>query len=227
MIEVFPTAEAAAEAASAAVERRLSEALRLRGRAGFVATGGRSPGPVYDRLRASPLDWSRVVVTLSDDRFVPPDDPQSNAGLLRRRLFVGPPSRAAFVSLWSEAASPEAAAQAAEPMVRAMLPFDVVLLGMGEDGHVASLIPGSPALAPGMDMASPRLVLGVPAGAGSPPLARVTLTLPALLSAREILVTIAGEAKRTVVRQAAAGGDFPIRALLAQTKVPIRLIWSP
>lgn len=227
MIEVFATQDAAADAAAAAVERRLRDALRLRGRAGFVATGGRSPGPVYDRLRAADVDWARVVVTLSDDRFVPPQDPASNAGLLRSRLFVGEPAKAAFVPLWSDVESPEAAALAAEPAVRALLPFDVVLLGMGEDGHIASLIPGAATLAAGMDLASDRVLLGVPAGVGSPPLARITLTLAALLRSRQILVTIAGEPKREVVKKALAGADYPIAALLAQTDVPVRVIWSP
>jgi 6-phosphogluconolactonase len=123
--------------------------------------------------------------------------------------------------------SPEAAARAAEPAVRALLPFDVVLLGMGEDGHIASLIPGGATLAAGMDLASDRVLLGVPAGVGSPPLARITLTLAALLRSRQILVTIAGESKREVVKRALAGADYPIAALFAQTDVPVRVIWSP
>jgi len=227
MIEVFATQDAAAAAAAAAVEARLREALRLRGRASFVATGGRSPGPVYDRLRSADIDWARVVVTLSDDRFVPPDDPASNAGLLQTRLFVGEPAKAAFVPLWSDAETPESAALAAEPAVRALLPFDVVLLGMGEDGHIASLIPGSPMLGAGMDLASDRVLLGVPAGVGSPPVARITLTLAALLRARQIIVTVAGDAKRAVLRKARAGADYPIAALMTRSDVPVRIIWSP
>lgn len=227
MIEAFSTQTSAADAAAAHIGDRLAEALRLRGRAAFVATGGRSPGPVYDRLAHLAIDWTRVVVTLSDERFVPPDAADSNARLVNERLRVGPAARSIFVPLWSPAASVDAAARAAEPTVRALLPFDIVLLGMGEDGHVASLIPDSPALEAGMDPAGERVLLGVPEGAGSPPLARITLTLAALLQSRAILITVAGEAKREVLRAAAAGADYPVGAILRQTGVPVRIIWSP
>ena len=107
---------------------------------------------------------------------------------MRRRLLVGRAAAARFEPLRHEAPSPEASAVLAEPRVAALMPADMQFLGMGEDGHVASLIPGSPMLAAGMDPAGSRLVLGVPAGVGSPPVARITLTLPALLAAREKLI---------------------------------------
>jgi len=227
MIEAFSNMSSAADAAAAHIGDHLAAALRLRGRASFVATGGRSPGPTYDRLTHAALDWTRVVVTLSDERFVPPDDEASNARLVNERLRTGPAARSIFVPLWSDAASPEAAAMAAEPAVRALVPFDMVLLGMGEDGHVASLIPASPVLEAGMDLDSERMLLGVPEGVGSPPVARITLTLAALLNARAILITVSGDSKREILRAAGAGADYPVGALLRQTKVPVRIIWSP
>jgi 6-phosphogluconolactonase len=218
MIETYPTSAALAEAAAAGVAARLAEALRTHGRAALVATGGRSPGPVYDRLRKAPLDWARVVVTLSDERCVPETSPDSNARLVRERLLVGEARKAHLLSLWPE---PEPAA------LEALLPFDAVLLGMGEDGHIASLIPGSPALASGMDMNSGRLTVFVPEGAGKPSVARTSLTLPALLRARAIFFLIAGAAKREVAAEALAGADLPVRALLVQDRVPVRVLWSP
>ncbi|HEY3694947.1 6-phosphogluconolactonase [Phenylobacterium sp.] len=227
MLEIFASSSALAEAAAHAAGQGLARGVRERGRAALVATGGRAPGPVYDRLAGAPVDWARVVVTLSDERFVPPGAPESNAGLLRDRLFRGPPARAAFVPLWRDVETPEDAARQAEPAVRAMAPFDVVLLGMGEDGHVASLIPGSPGLAAGLDPQGERWVMGVPAGTGSPPLARITLTLPALTQAHVILLLIAGDTKRFVVDQALAGADLPVRAILTQDRAPVRVLWSP
>jgi 6-phosphogluconolactonase len=227
MIESFKDEAELADAAAAAAAGRLAEGLRRDGRATLVATGGRSPGPAYDRLAAANLDWSRIDVTLSDERFVPPTSPDSNEALVRARLLTGPAGAAAFVPLWSDAASPDAAAALAEPAIGALTPFDVVLLGMGEDGHVASLIPGSPTLAAGMDPEGGRLCLGVPAGVGSPPLPRITLTLAALLQARSILILISGATKRQVIQQAAAGADLPVRALLVQDRVPVRVFWSP
>lgn len=216
MIETYPTAGALAEAAAHGVEACLVQALRTHGRASLVATGGRSPGAVYDRLRDAKLDWARVIVTLSDERCVERTSPDANARLLDERLFQGPPARAHFLPLWP---------QADETALRALLPFDAVLLGMGEDGHVASLIPGSRALGEAMDPASDRLVLPVEAGLGNPPLPRVTLTLAALMNARAIFLLIAGEAKREVISRAQAGEDLPARAILAHEH--LRILWAP
>ncbi|HET6970984.1 MAG TPA: 6-phosphogluconolactonase [Phenylobacterium sp.] len=216
MIETYPSPEALADAAAHAVSAKLSEALRLRSRASLVATGGRSPGPVYDRLRDGPPDWSRVIVTLSDERCVPPEDPASNAGLVRGRLLQHGAGRAHLIPLWPQ---PEPAALAA------LLPFDAVLLGMGEDGHIASLIPGDPGLEDALT--TDDLTRTVPAGLGNPPLPRVTLTLRALLDARAIFLLVAGDAKRGVIERAAAGADLPVGRLLSQTRTPLRILWSP
>jgi 6-phosphogluconolactonase len=218
MIETYPTAEAAADAAAAAIAGALRHALATHGRASLVATGGRSPGPVFDRLRLADLDWARVVVTLSDERCVAEDDPASNAGLVRRRLMRGRSAKAHLLPLWPE---PDPAA------LRALTPFDAVMLGMGEDGHIASLLPGDPDLSQAMDADSPRLTAPVPAGLGKPPLPRVTLTLSALLQARAVFLLISGEAKREVIGRAQAGEDLPVRALIGQTRVPVRILWSP
>src|ERR1700756_598538 len=100
MIESFPNVKAAAEAASWAIGRLLAEGIATHGRAGLVATGGRSPGPVYDRLLREPgVDWARVVVTLSDERCVPPEDEASNARLVRERLLTGAGVKAHFLPL--------------------------------------------------------------------------------------------------------------------------------
>ena len=219
MIETYPTIDAAADAAAYGIGRQLADALRTHGRASLVATGGRSPGPVFDRLRQAPgVDWARVVVTLSDERCVGEDDPASNARLVRERLMTGEGAKAHFLPLWPE---PDPAA------LRAIAPFDAVMLGMGEDGHIASLIPGDPGLAAGLDPASDRLTVSVPAGLGKPPLARISLTLSSLLQARAIFLLIAGEAKREVVARAQAGADLPVAALVSQVRVPVRVLWSP
>ena len=206
-----------ADAAAHAVAAQLSVGLAARGRASLVATGGRSPGPVYDRLKDADLDWAHVAVTLSDERQVDVDSPNANLRLLRERLFVGEAARAHYLPLTDYA----------EPALRALMPFDAVLLGMGEDGHIASLIPGSPVMAEAMDPDGKALVAESPAGFGSPPVPRITLTLAALLQSRAIFLLIAGEAKRQVVADALAGADLPVRAILDQTRVPIRVFWTP
>jgi 6-phosphogluconolactonase len=219
MIETYPTTAAAAEAAAYGIGRQLADALRIHGRASLVATGGRSPGPVFDRLRQAPgIDWARVVVTLSDERCVAEEHPDSNARAVRERLLTGEAAKAHLLPLWP---APDPAA------LRALAPFDAVMLGMGEDGHIASLIPGDPNLAAGLDPASDRLTVSVPAGLGKPPLARISLTLSALLQARAIFLLIAGDAKREVISRALAGADLPVAALVSQLRVPVRVLWSP
>lgn len=216
MFEAYPTTAAWAEAVAHAASVQLTEALRLRPRATLVATGGRSPGPVYDRLAGDPPDWSRVIVTLSDERCVDSDDPASNQKLVRERLLQGDGRRAHLLPLWPE---PDAAALAA------LRPFDAVMLGMGEDGHIASLIPGDPGLEDALTTADATRL--VPAGLGKPPVARITLTLSALIDSRAIFLLIAGETKRGVVERALAGEDFPVGRLISRSTAPIRIFWTP
>jgi len=223
MFETFANPAALAEAAAAAVQAALSAAITERGAAVLVATGGRSPAPIYDLLAQAPIDWSRVTVTLSDDRFVPPTSPDSNERLVRERLLVGRAASAHFTPLSFDVANVKEAALRAEPEVRALAPYDVMLLGMGEDGHVASLIPGSPVIDEGMNLTGERFCLGVPAGVGSPPLARISMTMPALLQARLTLILISGETKREVVEN---GSGLPVHALLEQAKAPVRVLWT-
>lgn len=216
MIETFKTGSALADTAADAIARRLRDGLAERGHASLVATGGRSPGPVYDRLAAADLDWAHVAVTLSDERQVDAGSPISNARLLRERLFRGEAAAARFLPLTDYA----------EPALRRLMPFDAVMLGMGEDGHVASLIPGSPVLAVAMDPDGATLTAESPQGFGSPPVPRITLTLAALLQSRAIFLLVAGELKRQVIARAQGGEDLPVRALLDQDRAPVRILWA-
>jgi 6-phosphogluconolactonase len=217
MIESYRSADALAHAAASAIEAQLAAGLADRGRASLVATGGRSPAPVYDCLSRADLDWEHVAVTLSDERQVDADSPNSNARMLRERLLVGPAAKAQFLPLTDYA----------EPALRKLMPFDAVMLGVGEDGHIASLIPGSPVMEQAMDPDGQALIAESPHGFGSPPVARITLTVAALLQSRAIFLLIAGEAKRQVIAEAQAGADLPVRAILGQDRVPVRIFWAP
>jgi 6-phosphogluconolactonase len=216
VIETFASSDAQADAAARAVEQQLAEGLSDRGRASLVGTGGSSPGPIYDRLSHADLDWAHVAVTLSDERHVDANSPNSNARLVRERLLVDRAAVAQFLPLTDYA----------ERVMRKLMPFDAVMLGMGPDGHIASLIPGSPVLAQGMDPDNEALTAESPQGFGDPPVARITLTLSALLQSRAIFLLIAGEAKRQVVEQAQGGADYPVRAILNQDRVPVRIFWT-
>jgi 6-phosphogluconolactonase len=215
MIETFGSGAELADAAARGVADALSDALAHRGRASLVATGGRSPGPVYDRLKDAPIDWARVLVTLSDDRCVAETDPASNAGLVRSRLLRGAAARAHFLPLWP----------ADEDAISALRPFDAVMLGMGEDGHVASLIPGDPGLADAL--MTQDLLRPVPEGLGAPPVGRITLTLAPLVEARQLFLLISGLTKRAVVEAALAGQDAPVARLAASAGDRLRILWTP
>jgi 6-phosphogluconolactonase len=217
VIETFPTGSALADAAAEAITAQLGAGLAARGHASLVATGGRSPGPIYDRLAHADLDWAHVAVTLSDERQVDAGSPNSNARLLRERLFQGPAAAAPFLPLTDYA----------EPALRKLLPFDAIMLGMGEDGHVASLIPGSPVLETAMDPKGAALTAESPQGFGNPPVPRITLTLAALLQSRAIFLLLAGELKRQVIARAQDGEALPVGAILAQDRVPVRILWAP
>lgn len=216
-------AQAAADLIAEALELRLEEG----GRASFVASGGSTPPPAYRQLCGRPIDWARVDVTLSDERWVAPTSPDSNERMLREHLLRGPAAAGRMVPLNAHADDVETAAALAELQVAPLAPFAVALLGMGEDGHFASLFPGSPALEAGLDLQTPRTCIGVPAGSPAPPQPRISLTLRAILSSRQVLLLVTGEAKRAQLERAKAGAELPVRALLMQDRAPVHIFWSP
>lgn len=228
MIERFADQAALADAASSAIAQALTQAIANRGRALFIATGGRTPGGVYDRLAGAPMEWSKVVVSLTDERWVEAGDPESNEGLIRDRLLQGPAAAARIISLKGDAPTLEAAAQAASAKLAPLGAPDVVLLGMGDDGHIASLFPENPALPAGLDPGAPSCI-AVPRGEGRPPpQARISLTVPWLTTARLTILLIAGAEKLKLIQQAQAGSDareFPVRAILQQA-ARVRILWS-
>lgn len=228
MIETFDDAAALAAAATGAVVAALEAGLRAHGSASLAAAGGRSPGPIYDALSVIPLDWARVHVTLTDERWVDPASEDSNEKLVRDRLLRGRACDARFIGLHGHEATPEAAAAHATAQVAALPALDAVLLGMGEDGHVASLFPGSPALALGLDPKAPACI-AIPQGQGRPPAQpRLSLTIRPLTNAAQVLILISGDEKRRVIEQALAGGDprqFPVCAVL-QSAPAVRILWT-
>ena len=227
MMEVFADAEAASEAAAAIIRSSLRQGLAKAGRASFAGSGGSSPRETYRLMAHADLNWARVDVTLTDERWVEPTSPDSNERMLRENLLVGPAAEARFIPLWRDECTPESAAARVDLALAILPPFDVVMLGMGEDGHIASLFPGNPALDEGLDPDGPRLCLCVPKAVPVPPQTRVTLTLRALLNAETIILLTSGEAKKQTLQAAFDGKDLPVRALLTQDRAPVRVLWSP
>jgi 6-phosphogluconolactonase len=184
---------------------------------------------LFELLRARSLDWSRVCIALADERWVDPSDAASNERLVREVLLQDRAAAARFLGLKNGAPSPDLGAVSAwETFARVPRPFDAMVLGMGDDGHTASLFPRSPNLASALN---PAAVAGC-VGMWSPvaPHPRLSLNLTALLDSRRIAILITGEAKwRTYVAACAPGAveDMPVRAVLRQTRTPVSVMWSP
>lgn len=225
--EFYEHREQASSAAAARIADRLSEALDTRPEAAIVVTGGSTPAPVYERLSQLVLDWDRVTVTLSDERWVPADDDDSNEKLLRSRLLVAKAAAASLLPLYRENTDPQAASEALERQVSELpLPFACSLLGMGGDGHFASLFPDYDGLPAALDPQGARRVVPVKTAASPHP--RISLTLAALLESDEIILLFFGDDKLQVYEAAKAGDSkLPVAALLAQARVPVRAIWAP
>jgi 6-phosphogluconolactonase len=182
--------------------------------ASLAVPGGTTPGPVFDTLSAVDLDWARVQVMLTDERQVPEDSPRSNTRLLRERLLVDRAAKASLVPLYMDAPDPAAALAEVDAAVEAVLPLTVVLLGMGEDMHTASLFPGADGLAAALAPDAPAVMALRAPGAPEP---RVTLTARVLNGAFSKHAVILGAAKRAALERAAE---------LAPGEAPIRAVWS-
>lgn len=216
-----PLAQALAES----VAEDLRVAVEQRGQATLVLSGGSTPGLFLEELSRQLVPWNDVTITLTDERWVATGDEASNESLIRRTLLVGDAAEARLVGLKTAAATPEAGAAEAESRIAALArPFDVVVLGMGEDGHIASLFPNHPALEPAKEQ---QLTLPVARDAGP---ARLTLTLRALLDSRRIILLFTGEKKWQTYRLALGRGpvsELPVRAILGRGREPIDIYWSP
>jgi len=207
-----------------AVGDPLAAALDAGGDAVLAVSGGRSPVPLFHALRDADLDWSRVLITLVDERCVAPGHADSNERLVREHLLAGRAAAARFAGLVRDPADIAGSVAAANAAAR---PITVALLGMGEDGHTASLFPGAPELAAGLDPANPAHYLAVTPPAA--PHTRISLTLAALLQSRRLVLAIAGPIKRRVFDAAGAAlsPDLPVSALVHQTRVPLDVYWAP
>ena len=214
-IQVFPDEDALAAHAADLFVQAAREAIAVRGRFTVALTGGSSPKETYTRLTQAPLsaqiDWANVFVFLGDDRFVPYDDERSNYGMCRSLLLNHVPVPAAQVfPISTDTATPEASALAyAVTLTRvfAVPPggpppaLDLILLGMGDDGHCASLFPGMPTL-----HIADRWVVASPPGTLPPPVERVSVTYPVLNAARQVVFLVNGAKKAAAVHDIFEGG---------------------
>jgi 6-phosphogluconolactonase len=220
------TPEQLADGLAATIAGELGQRLAVVPRASLVLSGGNTPVPLFHALREKALDWSRVDLSLADERWVDETDVRSNAALLRQHLLQGPIADARFASLKQPGESAGAALPAIERVLDSLTwPPDVLVLGMGNDGHTASLFPDAPEWPAALEESSVRVLVMHPA---SQPLTRVTLSPSLLASARFTVLLIQGEDKLQTLaracREPQAVLDMPVRLFL---RAGLHIYWCP
>lgn len=226
----FTDGHALAVALATQIAERLRAGIAERGHALLAVSGGSTPKRFFEQLSREALDWAKVQVTLVDERWVPESNERSNAAMVKAMLLQHAATAAQFVPLYTDAPTPEAGLVTVRARVASLaLPFDAVILGMGNDGHTASFFPGGDRLPEALDLNNAARVLPMRApGAGEP---RITFTLSALLDTRALFLHIEGDAKRQLLADAQQGtgaaAHFPVRAVLTQPRVPVAVYWCP
>ncbi|MDT6941754.1 6-phosphogluconolactonase [Brucella pseudogrignonensis] len=224
----FTSGTELAQSLSEAIADKLSSAIAERGHATIAVSGGTTPLKLFDILSRKMIDWTLVTITLVDERFVAPTNERSNEKLVRDHLLRDHAGVAKFVGLYNPAATVETAALAAASRIDALhRPFDVVVLGMGNDGHTASFFPNADRLDQAIDPKTKAVVLPIHAeGAGEK---RLTLTLPLLVEADMLVLHIEGAAKQATLEKALSSDDekeMPVRAVFRHARKPIQLYWT-
>ena len=196
-----------------AIATCLIDAIEKRGSASLVVCGGSSPLEIFSCLQAKKLPWQAVCITLADDRQVPAEDPHSNIRLVSEHLLINNAAAATFIPLQELDAERE-------------MPFDVVLLGMGPDGHIASLFPDMLDNADAFSLRAPPQILYTDAK-GDPLVPRISMNLTMLTNCHALLLLIKGEQKKALVAEvqaeaAAAPQRYPVGMLLAQSKKTVQ-----
>lgn len=195
----YPDREALVMDLAALLAEELTVALQHEPRVTFAVPGGTTPKPVFDALTEVDLDWDRVDVLPTDERWVPESSERSNMGLLRERLLKGRASAARLLPLYAPTAQPEQAVEALAATIAPALPIDVLLLGMGADMHIASLFPGADRLKEALKEDAPILM---PMRAPGAPEPRVTLSARVLQGALTTHLLITGPEKRAALDEA-------------------------
>lgn len=228
---VHADADAMASRLCATIRDDLARAIAQRGRAVLAVSGGSTPAGLYRELSGSDLDWSRVSVVLVDERWVDPGEAGSNETFVRETLLAGPAAAAGFFGLKTPEASPLDAVEEVEARLAGLDVPDVVVLGMGPDGHTASWFPRAQGLDRALSLHGAKVaaVQAAQTDVTGPHVQRMTLTLGAIAQAKRIVLMIAGAAKRDTLERALTEGpeaDLPVRAILRDAAMPLEIHWT-
>ncbi len=208
----------------------IESAIDARGAAVIALAGGKTPLPIYEALAKTKLDWKRVTIVPGDERLVPLGDPLSNVTAIAKAFL----SKGARVIPLVSASAPDykAAGRSADAILQDLhWPLDLCLLGVGGDGHAASIFPG-PDYDEALNGPKERRALGVMPDPLPPeaPVARVTLSRRSIVTARALMIAVTGDAKRRVIEDATkegASSPYPIGRILADVELPVDIHWAP
>lgn len=219
-----------ADAVAGDIQFVIESAIDARGSAVIALAGGKTPLPAYEKLAKAKLDWKRVTIIPSDERIVPLGDPLSNVTALGKTFI---PKGARVIPVVPKATDDyKAAGRSADALMQDLhWPLDLCMLGVGGDGHTASIFPG-PDFDEALNGPRERRALGVMPDPLPPeaPVARVTLSRAGIITARALLIAVTGDAKRKVIEDAiseGAGSRYPIGRVLADVELPVDIHWAP
>lgn len=225
----FPDRDTLVNDLAQRIGQMLAQGVKDNGRASLAVSGGSTPVNLFERLSTLDIPWLNVVVTLVDERWVAPTVSDSNENLVRTHLLRNRAVAAAFVGMKNSAKTAREGETGCEAqMGKVPRPFDVLILGMGNDGHTASLFPYATRLDEATKMNSGRFCMGI-----TPltvPHERMTLTLPAILDSKQIFLHLVGQEKKEVFQAAQDDGPsekMPIRFVLREQKSPVDVYWAP
>lgn len=228
-IEEYSDNQALIKALSTRIGNLLRSRITQSGHASIAVSGGKTPAALYNKLAQIDLPWSEVIVSLVDERWVDEDHPDSNAALVRRELIKNFAATARLVSMKTCAVDAFAGQLKLHRWLSAsILPLDLVLLGLGNDGHTASLFPHAEGLNEALDTSDPAVCRAI--RPNNMPVTRMSLSLRTLLEAGQRMIYIIGESKLKTLQAALEPGsviDMPIRAILHANNVHTDIFYAP
>lgn len=214
----FKSQEALIEVLSKNIIDQLDEAIEERGKASLLVSGGSTPKPLFKKLSEASLQWDKVSVGLCDERWIPSSNKNSNENLVKTYLLQGNASKATFIGMYNDALNVHMAEKwCTKKMKESLFPFDILVLGMGNDAHTASLFPDNIKLKKAFELDNDDLCITIEPTTA--PYMRMSLTRSAILSAKYIYLHFEGEEKLAVYGDVITGDDMykmPIRSILNQ-----------
>lgn len=210
---IFKNADAVAEAACQQILKAAEQAIAQHGQFKCVLAGGTTPEKIYRLLALTDADWANWMIYFGDERCLPPDHADRNSQLAIKTLLDRVPIPAGQIFTMPAEQDPKTAAELYAPMVAEALPFDLVLLGMGEDGHTASLFPGH-------SHPTDELTHAV-YNSPKPPSERVTISAKALSNSRQVIFLVTGANKQTAVKAWRDGASLPVATIATENPIDV------